>query len=177
MSCLPFLLALVCAKVMLSPDVVFTQGVHQKGVKEGKASTSKKNEPPAPTPAKREDVVFEVTDKTLQKVRPPYPTLSLGTTPSQYSLVLVRWLIFFSSDVIYSQTIPSIGIEFWMPLLGISCSMTNYSKHAVSLSLLSRMMGRFMLWARKGMSFFRVWVTEYPCHCNLFGASLTSDVR
>ncbi|CAM9551432.1 unnamed protein product [Ectocarpus fasciculatus] len=44
------------------------QGVHQKGVKEGKASTSKKNEPPAPTPAKREDVVFEVTDKTLQKV-------------------------------------------------------------------------------------------------------------
>ncbi|CAN0346045.1 unnamed protein product, partial [Ectocarpus sp. 8 AP-2014] len=44
------------------------QGVHQKGVKEGKASTTKKNEPPAPTPAKREDVVFEVTDKTLQKV-------------------------------------------------------------------------------------------------------------
>ncbi|CAM9144494.1 unnamed protein product [Ectocarpus sp. 12 AP-2014] len=44
------------------------QGVHQKGVKEGKASTTKKNEAPAPTPAKREDVVFEVTDKTLQKV-------------------------------------------------------------------------------------------------------------
>ncbi|CAM9440787.1 unnamed protein product [Scytosiphon promiscuus] len=54
------------------------KGVHEKGVKEGKAASSsggggsssntKKNEPPAPTPAKREDVVFEVTDKTLQKV-------------------------------------------------------------------------------------------------------------
>lgn len=52
--------------------------MHEKGVREGKAdatSTSassntpgkKKDEPPAPTPAKREDVVFEVTDKTLQK--------------------------------------------------------------------------------------------------------------
>lgn len=84
----------MCAKVVLSPDVAVTQGVHQKGVKEGKASNTKKNEPPAPTPAKREDVVFEVTDKTLQKVRPFYPTLSIGIPPSQYSLVLVRWPFF-----------------------------------------------------------------------------------
>ena len=49
-----------------------------QGAKEGKDSGSggkqstpqdkKKTEPPAPTPAKREDVVFDVTDKTLQKV-------------------------------------------------------------------------------------------------------------
>lgn len=55
------------------------QGVKAQGAKEGKdngvkgASSSgkqdkKKDEPPAPTPAKREDVVFDVTDKTLQKV-------------------------------------------------------------------------------------------------------------
>lgn len=68
-----------------SPDADFAQGVHQKGVKEGKASTSKKNEPPAPTPAKREDVVFEVTDKTLQKVR-PLPRKNLPPPP--YSLFL-----------------------------------------------------------------------------------------
>lgn len=61
------------------------KGVHEKGVREGKASASngdgkskskssaKKGEPPAPTPANREDVVFEVTDKTLQKVRPAVP--------------------------------------------------------------------------------------------------------
>eukprot|EP00752_Nemacystus_decipiens_P010745 g9566.t2 len=51
------------------------QGVHEKGVREGTTNGSsgggskkKSTEPPAPTPAKREDVVFEVTDKTLQKV-------------------------------------------------------------------------------------------------------------
>lgn len=36
--------------------------------KSAPAAAPKKAEPPAPTPAKSEDVVFEVTDKTLQKV-------------------------------------------------------------------------------------------------------------
>lgn len=52
------------------------QGVKAQGAKEGKDSgggkqsnaQDKKDEPPAPTPAKREDVVFDVTDKTVQKV-------------------------------------------------------------------------------------------------------------
>lgn len=53
------------------------QGVKAQGAKEGKDNggggkkntpQDKKGEPPAPTPAKREDVVFDVTDKTLQKV-------------------------------------------------------------------------------------------------------------
>eukprot|EP00904_Undaria_pinnatifida_P008190 jgi/Undpi1/4500/HiC_scaffold_17.g07854.m1 len=55
------------------------QGVKAQGKKEGKDNAvkggsssgkqdKKKDEPPAPTPAKREDVVFDVTDKTLQKV-------------------------------------------------------------------------------------------------------------
>lgn len=52
--------------------------MHEKGVREGKTDAissgggkkkDKSAEPPAPTPAKREDVVFEVTDKTLQKVQ------------------------------------------------------------------------------------------------------------
>lgn len=39
-----------------------------KGGSSSGKQDKKKDEPPAPTPAKREDVVFDVTDKTLQKV-------------------------------------------------------------------------------------------------------------
>lgn len=50
------------------------QDVKAKGAAEGKDVGGKKKkapaagEPPAPTPAKREDVVFDVTDKNMQKV-------------------------------------------------------------------------------------------------------------
>lgn len=56
-------------------SVGFGQDVQAKGAAEGKDGGGKKKEktpgtgePPAPTPTKREDVIFDVTDKNIQKV-------------------------------------------------------------------------------------------------------------
>lgn len=64
-------LGLFCfCRIGLSQDVQAkgAGGGDGSGASTGGKAKSAAQEPPAPTPAKREDVVFDVTDKNLQKV-------------------------------------------------------------------------------------------------------------